>query len=165
MNYRRVTRLKLKFITLFLLQCNQCSIGSTLVDSELEKSDKAKTEVLHFVSSSMWPVFDRLDTGRQWIWSVRERKKLFLDALPKHLGSVSSDQRCNVNHLIIRRILSRMVLLQEPAIDWHHECMTVWGYKAIYSIWVDWLHYKWSFPFGLKFFFGLMRHDHRSYDG
>jgi len=31
----------------------------------LEKSNKAKTDVYNLVSTSMWPVFDRLDTGRQ----------------------------------------------------------------------------------------------------
>jgi len=36
-----VTRLK-QFDALFLLQYYRCSIGSTLVDNELEKSDKAK---------------------------------------------------------------------------------------------------------------------------
>ena len=56
----------------------QCSIGSASIDrvvicmttsnefiSELEKSDKAKTDVHNLVSSSMLPVFDRLDTGQQ----------------------------------------------------------------------------------------------------
>ena len=57
----RVTRLK-QFDTLFLLQCHRCSIGLTLVDHELEKSDKAKTKVYNLDSSLMQPVFDRLDT-------------------------------------------------------------------------------------------------------
>ena len=41
-----MTRLNPKFIILFLIQCNQCSIGSTLVNSELEKSDKAKMKFI-----------------------------------------------------------------------------------------------------------------------
>ena len=34
---------------MFLLEYNRCSIGMTLVDSELEKSEKAKTEVTLFL--------------------------------------------------------------------------------------------------------------------
>jgi len=53
--------------------------------------------------------------------------------------------------LIMRRVLSRIVLLQESVIDRHHECISVWSYEAACSIWVDWLYYKWSFLFGFYF--------------
>ena len=64
------------------------------------------------------------------------------------------DQRCSVN-LIMRSIPLRIVLLQESTIVRYHERITVRSYKAVYSIWVDWLYYKWSFSFGLNFFFVL----------
>jgi len=57
-----MTRLK-QLDPLFLFQCRWCSIGSTLVDNELEKSDKAKTKVHNLDSFLMQPVFDWLDTG------------------------------------------------------------------------------------------------------
>ena len=70
-----MTRLK-QFDILFLLQHHRCSIGSTLVDNELEKSDKAeKTEVHNLASSLMQPVFDRLDTGLWQYNPVREREE------------------------------------------------------------------------------------------
>ena len=98
-----MTRLK-HFDTLFLLQCHQCLIGSTLVDHESEKGDKAKTEVHNLDSSLMGPVFDRLVYSNMiLLWKERS-------ALSKHLGSEGLDQRYNVN-LIIRRILSRIILL------------------------------------------------------
>jgi len=37
--------------------------GSTLVDNELEKSDKAKAKVHNLGSALMQPVFNQLDTG------------------------------------------------------------------------------------------------------
>jgi len=69
-----VTRLK-QFDTLFLFQCHRCLIGSTLVDNELEKSDKAKAEVHNLGSSLMQLVFDRLDTGLWQYDLVRERNE------------------------------------------------------------------------------------------
>jgi len=96
-----VTRLKLKFYTLFLLQCNQCSIDSTLIDSDL----------------ICW-----------------RKKEHFLWRSPKHLGSDSFDQRCNVN-LIMRKALVKdstslirgIVLTWSwiaHVVDWHQERVT-----------------------------------------
>ena len=42
----------------------------------------------------------------------------------------SFDQRCTFN-LIREGVLLRMVLLQESAIDWHHECIAICSYEAI----------------------------------
>ena len=67
-----MTRVK-QFDTLFLLQCHRCSINSTLVDNELEKSDKAKIEVHNLGSSLMQLVFDWLDTGLWQYNPIRER--------------------------------------------------------------------------------------------
>jgi len=99
-NLRRVTRLKLKFRTLFLLLlqclhhaswCNRRSIGSTMIDRDVIHWRKKET--------LLWRSF-------------------------KHLESESFDQRCNVN-LIIGRVLSRIVFLQKSAVDRHHERITV----------------------------------------
>jgi len=74
---------------------------------ELEKSDKAKTEVLHFVSSILTScilvstMFGRL--GIDWPWHDPLKKEALLWRSSKHLESGSFDQRCNVN-LIIRRV-------------------------------------------------------------
>jgi len=84
------------------------------------------------------------------MWSFEGRSSSL--ALFKHIGSESFDQKCNVN-LIMRRVLLRIVLLQESAIDRHQECIAVWSYEVACSIWVDWLYYKWSFPIGLQLFF------------
>jgi len=72
-----------------------------------EKSDKAKTEVLHFVSSILTSymvllrMFDRLSVDRPWCNSLKEEALLWRSS--KHLGSENLDQRCNVN-LIMRRV-------------------------------------------------------------
>ena len=138
---------------------------------KLEKSNEAKTEVLHFVSSSnvyiIYHDVTSVRSARHWLTRARsseERKKLFFGALPNILDSGSFDRRCNIN-LIRGRILSRIIFLQESTINRHHECTVICSYKTVCSIWVNWLYYKWSFPFGLEFPFGLMRHHHGSANG
>ena len=74
---------------------------------ELEKSDKAKTEVLHFVSSILTScilvstMFSRLSVDRPWCNPLKEEALLWRSF--KHLRSGCFDQRCNVN-LIMRRV-------------------------------------------------------------
>ena len=117
----------------------------------IRRVTNSKTQVSLFVSFSiftscimMQPALNLVkERSSSWIWDF--------------------DQRCNIN-LIGEKVLSRIVFLQESAIDWHHECITVWSYETICFIWVDWLHYKWSLPFGLEFSFYLMCHYHRSSD-
>ena len=134
---------------------------------KLEKSNKAKIEVSHFVSSIltscmvMLIMFGQLGIDQPWCDSQKEEALLWCSS--KHFESESFDQRCSVN-LFVRRVLSRIVLLQESAIDRHHERIVVWSYEAVCSIWVDWLYYKWSFPFGLELYFRLMSHGHGSSD-
>ena len=54
---------------------SSCSIGLTLVDNKLEKSDKDKIEVHNLDSSLMQSEFDRLDTGLWQYDPVREREE------------------------------------------------------------------------------------------
>jgi len=109
----------------------------------------------------MSTMFSQFGIDRPWCDSLKEEALLWRSS--KHLRFRNFDQRCNVN-LIRRRVILRIVLLEESAVDWHHERIAVWNYEAVCSIWVDWLYYKWSFPFGLKLFFCLMCHNHRSSD-
>ena len=84
---------------------------------KLEKSNEAKIEVSHFVSSfniyiihhdvtSIRSTRHRLTRTR----SSEGRKKLFFGTFPNILDPRSFDQRCSIN-LIRRRMLSRIVFL------------------------------------------------------
>jgi len=93
------------------------------------------------------------------MWSIEwesfflalSRSSWILSPNPSDWSRWIFDQRCSVN-LIMRCIPLRIVLLQEFSIDRHPDRIIIQSYKAVYSIWVDWLYYKWSFPFGLNFF-------------
>ena len=107
---------------------------------KLEKSNEAKIEVSHFVSSFNIYIIHHdvtsIRSTRHKLTRTRSsegRKKLFFGALPNILDPRSFDQRCSIN-VIRRRMLSRIVFLQEFVVDWHHERIAVWGYKAICSI-------------------------------
>ena len=67
-------------------------IGSRLVDHELEKSDKVKTEVHNLNSSLIQPVFNRLDTGYGSVIPLEKERSV----VSKYLGSEGLDQRCIV---------------------------------------------------------------------
>ena len=54
------------------------------------------------------------------MWSNEGRRKLSFGALPNMLDPENFDQRCSIN-MIGRRKLSRIVLLQEFAVYWHHK--------------------------------------------
>ena len=96
-------------------------------------------------SSSLIAFPNNLDLKPWFIWMIRW----------------GFDQKCSVN-LIMRRVLLRIILLQEPVVDRHHECITIRSYEAVCSIWVDWLYYKWSFSFGLELSFCLVCHKQGS---
>ena len=102
-------------------------------------------------------MFGRLGHRSIIIWFV-EGGEALLWCSSKYLGSQRFDQRYSI-YLIMKRVPLSIVLLRESAVDQHHERIVVQSYKAICSIWVDWLHYKWSFPFRLEFPFGLMCHN------
>ena len=102
-------------------------------------------------------IFGRLSVDRPWCDPLKEEALLWRSS--KHLGSRTFDQRWNVN-LTISGLPLKVVLLQESAIDRHHERIVVRSYKAVCSIWVDWFYYKVSFPFGLELFFRLICHNH-----
>jgi len=84
---RKVTRLKLKFQTLFLLQCNQRSIGLTLIDSDLEKSDKVKTKfyTLFLLQCNQCSIGSTLINSDGIYW---RKKEAFLWCSSNHLRSV-----------------------------------------------------------------------------
>jgi len=118
---------------------------------------------------TMSAMFGRLGIGRLWCDSLNEKVLLWRSS--KHLGSQTLIHLIDQGESSIRGVVLTWSWkypfkdsISSRICRWSaYERITIRSYEAVCSIWVDWLYYKWSFPFGLEFFFGLMCHNHGSF--